>query len=298
MTMVDRISVLQEVWKFLSEAKEIFFHGTSSVLAKKILSQGFDPDPKQKVWSQDKAHLASFIGAYFTDNILTAVSAARNATDKFNGDMAFFTVQLETRTGLYDEDQLPEIQYQLGQEVLSIWGRRLVGSTAAAILQDKAALNDIVKNSVDSWFDYYCKFRPDKDLPQLTKQFKQKLRPLITNWAYTFMQEMAKTDDYKSDDFRLYPNKNSAIRMAVNKVMNAMRGKVARTSDWQKNIRIDEPVGFRGSNRILSLSVIPRHYGEYDIVPITLVYGDNKEFLKAWETKMGSRYTVERGQLQ
>jgi len=304
--MADRFSIIQEVQKFLTEAKELYFHGTSSNLAKNILSQGFTPDPKQKVWSQDKGHLASFVGSYFTQNVVTAISSASGAVKKFGGDCAIFFVQLETRTGLYDEDDITDVSYQVSQAYKDTVSRNnFVPSIARGLLKSDK-YKSVVDLAITKWVSYYNKYDRGEYQQKLAGPALSRLEPLLRKWIETYILELSKVkDDFDSERFSAYPNANPAMRKAVNNVMNAMRGEVSRREKKPDslhlgglNIRIDSPIGFRGSNRILGLVTYPSDFrkdynNDDDYVPFTVHYGEvPKKFLAAWENRMGYRYKL------
>ena len=93
---------------FRPNRREIMWHGTSSVVAKRILTEGFVPEPKKKVWGEDTGYKASFYGTYLTSSWMLAKSAASTAADKLGGNPTVFEVQVELRNALVDEDHMPD----------------------------------------------------------------------------------------------------------------------------------------------------------------------------------------------
>lgn len=90
------------------------FHGTSSEFLPKIMSQGLIPieDPEKKPWGYDPSATftsvsrASIGGTYLTDNLMTASSAAGRAVRKFGGQEVIVAAQVSLGSAYADEDDL------------------------------------------------------------------------------------------------------------------------------------------------------------------------------------------------
>ena len=261
-------------------AKQLYFHGTSTVFAKRILSEGFVPDPKRKVWDPERGRLASYQGTYFSRNFGTASGAAQNAAIKFGGRQCVFEVQLETRTALMDEDNLPNMRdalmiaagrYYILQSIYDKatdkWsadrGRQenaeFLASQPASNMVDKAA--DIVVEDFERKMHEHLK---------LAHQQADRLREAAKRWAWALLNAAAEGLEVH----RQSSAETAEIRAAKNDFMRAA-GSVAkqRESFMGNNARVLEPVTFRGANRILSAIVNPQYYD-----PIYLEYKDRNEY--------------------
>lgn len=111
-------SLLEQAATWLLERKRakplIMYHGTSSKFLREILKKGLVPNPRMRVWNQDKAAQRSVSQAtrrsldavYFTSNFTTAVQAAGAASRKFVGDNLYVAAQIQPRSAYADEDTL------------------------------------------------------------------------------------------------------------------------------------------------------------------------------------------------
>lgn len=272
----------------VTAAKQLYYHGTSTVFAKRILSEGFVPNPKRKVWDPERGRLASYQGTYFSRNFGTASSAAQNAAIKFNGRKCVFEVQLETRTALMDEDNLPSMMNALTQagsgyrildslhdKATDKWsserGReenaKFLGSPKAGELAAKAA-----EIAVDDFFDdLRDEVKPASD------KYTKGLRDAAYRWAWAMMLAAAEGLEVHRHGSADTPE----IRAAKNDFMRAA-GSVAKQREnfMGNNARITTPVAFRGANQILAAVVEPQHHDpieegrDYkDPKPVYVVYG-------------------------
>lgn len=195
------LRILLAALKSVTASKETYYHGTSSALARKILKEGFIPNPKQKIWDQDKGHLESYEGTYLTERVEVAARAAAAAVSKLGGDSVVFEVQIETKTGLMDEDELPHPNLSVSEE-----------------------------EALKEWFAEY----EDEYEIEIAPQLKKKLTPLLEEWFYWEHEDQ--TD----------PESMTEAREAV---IQALKG---QDDFFHGNIRIDQPITFKGANKILA----------------------------------------------
>lgn len=276
----------------VTAAKQVYYHGTSTVFAKRILSEGFVPDPKRKVWDPESGRLASYAGTYFTRDLGTASLAAQNAAIKFGGRKCLFEVQLETRTALMDEDQLPNMVGALAEGAGRHYGRRY---DIARVIYDKVTddyraetqraevekwlaspeMKAIVDTAADVALDQFTETLWE-DM-KLSPQYMKVLRDAAKPWAWAVLQAAADGHDVN----RLSGTDTPEIRAAKNVFMKAA-GSVAKQRDDYRgnNARVLEPVTFRGANRILSAVVrmkyddpVVQPYRKSDDDPVFVVYG-------------------------
>lgn len=289
MMQAGRPELANAVAYHVTAAKELYYHGTSTVFAKRILSEGFVPNPKRKVWNPERGRLASYDGTYFSKNFGTASSSAQNAAIKFNGRKCVFEVQLETRTGLMDEDQLPSMMAALtnasgGYRILESlhgkvtdkWsserGRKeneewLASSRAGEVATKAAQLatEDFVRNLRD-------------EVKPLADRYTKGLRDAAYRWAWAMLHAAADGHEVHRHGSADTPD----IRAAKNDFMRAA-GSVAKQQEsfMGNNARITTPVAFRGANRILAAVVEPQRHDpieqgrDYkDPKPVYVVYGN------------------------
>lgn len=80
------------------------FHGTTSVFASRILSDGLLPYPKKKTW--DNGLQRSVGGVYLTPSLERAHLFAKEAVRKHGGQKSIVAVDVEPRSAFADEDDV------------------------------------------------------------------------------------------------------------------------------------------------------------------------------------------------
>lgn len=212
--------------------REHFYHGTSTKLAGPILSEGFVPDPRRRVWDQEAKQLASYSGTYLTRDLKIAADAADQAMAKFGGSRCIFEVQVETRTGLMDEDELPDMAASLDWIGGGRYHKAKPQEAAAHWIQK---LNEALLDGAGS--------------PQLL----QHLRKPAEQWAIAIQQAVGERYIDPEDFYRFEPT--AAMQAAKDKVVRTV-GNIAKLSDG-KNVRVLTPIRFKGANRILAAIALP-----------------------------------------
>lgn len=100
--------IINENMKF----RGIYFHGTSSVFLNNILSDGLNPNSKNKVWDKDDdrslsmSDRTSYGGIYISKQLRIALTSANNAIKKFKGKKLIVICELESRSLYADEDSI------------------------------------------------------------------------------------------------------------------------------------------------------------------------------------------------
>jgi len=256
----------------LTEAREIYYHGTSSGRARLVFKEGLRADipPEQRQYDPERGTIASYGGIYATQNAMTAESEARKAAEKFGGAPVVFGLQVETRTALFDEDQLSAsipltlFMRRVGQNIPS-------SDTAQAILIALDSLDwesyrkatgaahwdkewyDKVDGAMMPSFEDFIGFLNEKLERRMPGEFALRLfRPykeMIRAWMRAAIEEKA-TDPW-SGTAKTTP----IVREAHEKLLRAVRGQIAKHTKGAmfgaSNIRLDQDVGFRGANKIL-----------------------------------------------
>jgi hypothetical protein len=310
--MMSQASELIEQLSLLEE-KLIFYHGTTSNFLREILKKGFTPNPKKKIWNQESGGLESYLGTYFSRNWFTAYAAAGDATRKLGGSRIVFEVQLETRTGLADEDEIPKIQGPLNV----VRQVRVDVDHAASIVHsfDKQSIPSdhwiVPKNFMKEvgipvarkWIEEFQERRKVK----LSRQEQKKLiRPLI-EYLKQVLYMMIET---KMDDPETFNQSNAEFRKAKDSVITALGPKMFRAgmSDGfgTANIRILQPVTFKGANRVIAAVEIqeekytdPNDLDKEGKPRIKLMdiliprYGKiSDDFLRVYKERVGGKFEV------
>jgi len=226
----------------LNEAKELLYHGTSLVAAKRILSQGFVPDPKKKFWGKVKGELASFPGTYLTAEFATALSAAEEAGRSDKTSPVIFIVQVETRTAKFDEDELPShkavIQKNMTQYVVKRYA------------ESPKSYQDLVQERAGMWLDNLG-IRLRRGGVPLSDEAREALQPYVRALIDQSFQEWLEDEDFiisqgESDEMR---KAREDLYNKVGSVASARPGGVGEFG--AKNARVPSPIGFRGANKIV-----------------------------------------------
>jgi hypothetical protein len=194
------IAVLKQVTAY---KEEYYYHGTSSKLGKKILKEGFDPNPKEKIWDQSKNHLETFSGTYLTTIVEVAGRAAGAAAGKLGGDMWIFEILLNVDKGYIDEDELPGITQYLNSDTED---------------QDEA-----IADAIDEWFELGYEDDDNLGLGEPDDDIIKKLTEPLREWAEAEILEDSKE-----------------IRKAKEKIIKALQGKVGKMN--VDNIKVLEPI--------------------------------------------------------
>ena len=240
--------------------REVLWHGTSSIVTPRILTEGFVPAPRHKRWGPETGYRASFYGSYFTNNWMTAYSAAGNAVDTFGGERVIFEVQIELRTALIDEDHLPD-----GPTFLAHANNRsfILTKDAFEILTEpelKKYGEKFIENGVqDYWRQLEWDLVRTRD-NHLRQEAHDALYPFIWNYMYETLWAAANIYDphdpwHTSREYSERRDETPAVRKARADLILKMRGLVNK---WPpeafniRNVRIDQPIRFRGANKILN----------------------------------------------
>lgn len=237
----------------------LFYHGTSTTLAKHILSEGFVPNPKKKIWDGETGVQQSYTGTYFTARVSTANRYADGAVKKFGGFPVVFEVQLETRTGLFDEDEIAPVA---GTLLLVLYDAKDVGGlnqeTARLLLNDynRPRLNGLIEETVMRWMGTGEENFRAQPFGQLWRtrfgdaephpRYLEAVFKAVREAAIAFVEDVRDTGS--TDGGPQYRKANTKLL----KVLNLSKYGPHPEGSWTQNIRIVEPVTFRGANKILA----------------------------------------------
>jgi hypothetical protein len=266
--------------QFLLEERRPFFHGTTSNNLRTILKVGMNPDPKSKVWgSDDHAQKESYLGTYFASNIRIAWSSAINAVNKFGGDKIIVEAQIQTRSAKIDEDELPHARFALQNAMKMLYpGTLLVRSTAESLLENPK-LNEFLETAAILWMRDLASYLK-QGMPKLSQQQKYILLPLAEKYILAELKFTAEHEGSQSYHEVEPPEK----RKALSDIMDAL-GSITARMDYDgamgSNVRVTEPVTFKGANKILSITQIDDSESPYILKPL---YGSPSQvFLKQFE---------------
>jgi hypothetical protein len=212
---------LRHIASLIRASRAIYYHGTEMNAARKILSEGFNPDPKHKIWDET-SDAPSMYGTYLSKDLAVATQTAVDAARKRKSTPVIFQVQIETRTGLSDEDELPSLSL--------FWTDFKQYGSAAAI--PTSVLHDAISN-------YILNLSHDNDInPKEYQALGRQVRQFILAYA----QSRFDRRDWQTDP---------VTRHAQDALIRTL-GTSGPRFKLKKNIRVPSPIGFSGANSIIS----------------------------------------------
>lgn len=268
----------------------IMYHGTAFRNLRSIMSHGLMPRPRVRAWQDDpdssfhSASRASLDGVYLTRNLMTALSAASNGANKKymkEGDV-LVAVEMQPKTLFADEDDLNFMASVSGMEmeVADLYYSLEKGG-------DMGRLDASRERYRDRFFSRVSEVG-------MHPRLKQRLVPMVDAvFEAAVRRQAAYSGYYLKNYFRDVeaPEKGVAERefmMARERLTRTMKSLANpfRHSSEPFNLtgRLEEPIGFRGANRIVCVLHVPFDYKEkprlvYGIVPDDLV--------RQWEERKG-----------
>lgn len=302
----------------MCEEKEIFWHGTTSRAAKKIMKKGFLPGGRrEQVWGEDTQGLASYPGNYFSQNIMTSIGAAAEAVRQFGGYETLIEVQIETRTSFPDEDVIPEMSFILPRAfqkhtkyLLNQWGaKQLLKAVEEGDGNSEEVYDGVIEEAIEEWVREIT-FNVEKvqgNFDVLSRY--PNLRQLLRGWAAVTFEAIAEGGDRFMNSNRDEPE---GYRGFEKKILDMMKGLPSRVvkRPFSRHVRIAEPFGFRGANRIVAIVVLPFQVGTEiegirDLVPVEdrygwmVIYGNPSEDMKSqYAERMTDKFEIRRGSLE
>lgn len=272
----------------LCEAKEIFWHGTTSLAARKILKTGLSADEKRKrVWDETTRGKESYPGTYLTQNIITAIGSANNAVRKFGGYPVVFETMIETRTALYDEDIMPDMVDMVLRTYSIKTGYLLNDYGAKSLLEDeerKEFLDKLMEDSAKAWFS---QMSSDWDRPTpktfLNPEAFLNIKDLLVELAWVSFRMIAELDVAAGH----LGNKTGRYRELLDQINRKLEGMPSgfQGSSFLRNIRTTKPVTFKGSNRITGAVT---GLGKYEDRTLYVLYGRmSDKFMKDFKERQG-----------
>lgn len=244
-------------------SKEVMYHGTSSQFLKTILSQGVRPNPGKRVW--DQGWQESYEGSYWTGDIRTATDSAWYAVGAFPGNPLFVVAQIETRSSLVDEDLI------LPANLIMRKVFQKIGGGVAVDREDyySAAKEEVVELFVGEYLQELFRNIPQIDRKKYSRTTAQ-VSPLIReygSWYFDWLGDQFERGKRGFPMMKEDPIKET--RAFTDKIICKLRGVLPTLmkGEMQYNLRVTEPVTYRGANRILSVvedlpDEVKIHYGE------------------------------------
>ena len=278
----------------LSEARSprvIMYHGTAFRNLRSIMSHGLLPRPSKRAWADDphssfnSASRASLDGIYLTRNLMTALSAATNGANRKymeEGDL-LVAVEMQPKTAFADEDDLNFMATVSNMEMKVV--------SAYSMLGDPAYAEQLAVHRNEYRERFFRRFGSEIDMHP---RMKQRLVPLVDSvFEAALRRQAAYCERYIKNYFKGLetPDKASAerefmlARERLTRTLKAIANPSRHKSEpFNLTARVEEPIGFRGTNRIVCILHAPFDYKEKP----RLVYGTPPEDLvKQWNERKG-----------
>jgi len=287
--------------KYIIEARsdlQIFYHGTSSKFLKKILKHGLLPETKEGVWKEEDPTATpqspsrkSYGGVYWSNQVNTSLQYADDTARKFGGNPLIVMALLQVKTALPDEDDFHSI---VTRSLDTVWGKnyRITNSDKALLnvlvtlfFNEKSEGDNIVQSFIDNFLEELGGSSPDSLAPKVvTSEFKKALHDLLLadiirrlshiHWEGDYLRDLKDVLVAKPIPDAL-KKKTAAegergYRDALSVVLKHARNYVKHTY-WNKTLRIVNPIGFSGRNRITGIvekiqkgssCILKKHYGQ------------------------------------
>jgi hypothetical protein len=352
-----------------TSARKTMWHGTSSRYLQKILKVGLIPTPTEAQFEGEfrtdsgGRSLATYGGAYFTDNWGTAHVHASTATRNKGGNAVIIGATLETRTptvwidedelmsyierssgltriteltntgnpvgyamaynniargysyypGEFSPDEYPKFvsivnELDWSKSIESFWSRvledrpRIQGRKKRQESQINASLENLYRLLAFHLFETVYQQNKEK----IRKKITEDIEKAPNYYEGERLQEYIQTKrdqlswlDNRPEEMR---NTHTKLKNAVNKFSKRMKElSDPQAAEWafQNNVRVQEPVTYRGKNRILIVAEeVPRKSeltkDRYYDVHIRYLSGGSilSEYKKAYAERQGGSYRI------
>jgi len=312
--------------------KSIWYHGTSIKNLRSIMSQGLVPEGTEKVWADDPdagisaPSRQSYGGIYVSQNLMTAAGAPDTEDRKARGGSLVVIMELQPNTMYLDEDNVTGV---LGAPIKHMSDNTFhvlcyyLAATQEGATQDwqdeiRVMREDYVRKCFTQWEAKFAE-RKMPFHPELKAEL-EKLLPSVWLGAVTRAAGHVK-DNYsyirawdqvfygtpkekqRPDMNTILPDASegeAAFREAAEKVTRTLRLLARPNTEGSQtyNIntsRINEPIGFSGSNHILALVEVRDLEVRATPSPVRMLlhWGTiPPDFFTQWNIKFGSKYEV------
>lgn len=291
-------------------AKAVVYHGSATgvhdEVLRRVLKQGLVPDPPDQVFStrpdqdvknifdQRDVEYQTFGGSYFSNHLETALQYAEGAVAHHGGDRMLVIAQVETRAPMVTIDE----DHFISTVKLGLHGVTKAMRKRAATQGDRASDVDVLTQMkagtlvVDDATIVHLVEKINDDFPLGIPVAKiLRYRGLINQLVMLKVELDVKGHEKYADPDGLKAMQNLGVRgfnaimqefrQVANQLSLKLKGIADPVEHERRNVRVLDPVGFGGANRILAVlrygvdddavgsSSDPRVYGEvvYDRVP-------------------------------
>lgn len=271
--------------------KAIMYHGTAVRNLRSIMSHGLLPKPRGRAWAEDpdssfhSASRASLDGIYLTRNLMTALSAASNGANRKymkEGDL-LVAVEMQPKTAFADEDDFNFMATvsNMEMEVADLYYSLDKGGDMRRFKAVKDKYRERFFSRVGSDIGLHPR-AVDRLGPMVDSVFEAALRrqaSYVGRYIKDYFKDLEVPDKSRSEkEFMM-------AREALTRTLKSLANPFNHDGEpFNLTARVEEPIGFRGANRIVCVMVVPFDYKEKP----RLVYGTvPDDLIKQWEERKG-----------
>ena len=282
------------------------YHGTSINNLNSILSEGLNSyhgaiydETFQNV--RKKRSLESYGGVYLTDNLRTALmsgftAAEKNKVETKTSVIAIVQIEDKTPSVLIDEDLLNNPYHAIYQ---------VAGDPSIPIKLVEWITNNFP--NIEIAVDFYLQGLSSGRTQINNDKFLQGIKPYVYNLLKTYaIQQLTiafnnedwgtTTLKYNYPQLENLPDMTTAIQNFRNAasifMQKANRLTTFINDSFQNNMRITEPISFRGKNKIVLISTFNRNDKASDYnYSINITYLSNPNILKQYINDIKEKYS-------
>lgn len=278
--------------------KVIMYHGTAVRNLRSIMSHGLLPSPRGRAWADDpdssfhSASRASLDGVYLTRNLMTALSAASNGANRKymkEGDL-LIAVEMQPKTAFADEDDLNFMATisNMEMEVADLYYSLEKGGEMRRFDAAKDKYRDRFFSRLGSEIKIHTRAM-ERLGPMVDLVFDAALKrqaAYVERYIKNYFKDLKVPDKSQSEkDFM-------RAREALTRTLKSLANPFNHEGEpFNLTARVEEPIGFRGTNKIVCVMVVPFDYKEKP----RLIYGYvPDDLLRQWEERKGEWRGVEK----
>lgn len=282
------------------------YHGTSIDNLNSILSEGLNTN-RGAVYDETfqntkgERSLESYGGIYLTDNLRSALMAGFTAAEKNKvktetSVIAMVQIEDTTPTVLIDEDLLSNPHHAIYE---------VAGDPSIPIRLAEWITNDFP--NIENAVDHYLKSLSSGRTQINDDRFLQGIRPYVYDFLKTYAIQQLTTalnnEDWGTSILKNnypvlenLPDMGTAIQNYRNAaslfMQKANRLTTFMNNNFQNNMRITEPISFKGKNKIILISTFDRHdrNSEYSY-SIDILYLFNQDVLQQYINDIKEKYS-------
>jgi hypothetical protein len=291
------------------------YHGTSSTNLRSILKQGVVPNPKDRVWAKDtdiNAHnlsRESLSGSYWTSNLMTAESSATTATRYRGagkeGENIIVMALISEGSAFADEDNINQaILIGIEHMYQELFGGGIIlealPKIAAYLYWGGYEGRDYSEKMTDSYSEYvHGELASDSKKQPIPRELLKDVFEAMMFRGLAYEVEHSGSgyyrDQYVKEMERLASEGKAPeipplaeVEQRLLKLRDALTRVYTKTAyfndQFAHTLRTEEPVTYRGANRIVCIMIHPHDYKQ----PRTLVYGQiPDDYREQYRQRMG-----------